>query len=502
MKRINRILTLTHRWLGVGLCLLFTLWFVSGAVMIFVPYPRLGQAERLARIPAVDLAAVRITPAEAVAASGVGEPARIRLAAGPRAPLYLIEPEKGPVVAVGAMDGRRPPSLTDDEAAAVAAAFAGRPAGPVEGPFERDLWVVHQRYDARRPYYRVEMVDSQGTELYVSARTGEVVQRTDRAARAWNWVGSIIHWVYIVPLRQHPILWGDVLWWLSWAGVALAISGIALGGWRTAKALRIPGRTAVTVFRGNHRYHHLFGLGVGLFTLTWMFSGVLAVDRGRIFPSGHPHGHEIQAFRGISPKAAASSVSLADLGRIAPFAEGEFVPLGGRAWLIGRRPEAQGQVIVPVDDPGIAPSPQFPDTALADAVLAAWPQRGLRSFTPIAEGDFYSHLAAVSRAWSKTGRRAVLNDGNDTWVHVDAADGRVVSVMGPGRRLQRWLYNGLHTFDLPGLRAYDPLRIGMELTLLTAGFVLSVTGLLLGVRRLRLWRAAIPAKGELSGETR
>ncbi len=502
MKRLNRILTLGHRWLGVGLCLLFTLWFASGAVMIFVPYPRLGQADRLARAPAVDMGAVGLTPAQAVAASGATDPARIRLTAGPGAPLYLIEPEKGPVMAVRATDGRPAPWLNREEAVSVAAAFAGHPAGAVEGPLDHDLWVVHQRYDARRPYYRVEMADSAGTELYISARTGEVAQRTDRASRAWNWVGSVIHWVYIVPLRKHSALWADVLWWVSWTGIALAATGIAVGLWRTSKALRIPGRGAVTVFRGNHRLHHLFGLGAGLFTLTWMASGLLAVDRGRIFPSAHPHHHQIQAFRGISPAQAAASVTLADLGRVAPFAELEVTPLAGRAWLVARRPDEPRQAVVPVDEPATAPSPLFPETVLASAVAAAWPRHGLLSFAPIAEGDFHSHLAAVSRTWSDTGRRAVLDDGDATWVHVDAADGRMIAVVGPERRLQRWLYNGLHTFDLPGLRTSDPLRIGVELALLSAGFVLSATGLLLGVRRLRLRLGSIPAASALKGETR
>ena len=28
-----------HRWLGIGACLLFVLWFVSGLVMSYVGYP-------------------------------------------------------------------------------------------------------------------------------------------------------------------------------------------------------------------------------------------------------------------------------------------------------------------------------------------------------------------------------------------------------------------------------------------------------------------------------
>ena len=34
-----RALILLHRWLGVVFCLLFAMWFATGIVMHFVPFP-------------------------------------------------------------------------------------------------------------------------------------------------------------------------------------------------------------------------------------------------------------------------------------------------------------------------------------------------------------------------------------------------------------------------------------------------------------------------------
>ena len=34
-----------HRWTGIALCLLFAVWFVTGAVMLFVPFPSLPPGE-------------------------------------------------------------------------------------------------------------------------------------------------------------------------------------------------------------------------------------------------------------------------------------------------------------------------------------------------------------------------------------------------------------------------------------------------------------------------
>ena len=63
-------LVVLHRWLGVAFCLLFAMWFASGIVMHFVPFPSLAEAERIAGLPVIDLPAVRHGPAEAVAVSG------------------------------------------------------------------------------------------------------------------------------------------------------------------------------------------------------------------------------------------------------------------------------------------------------------------------------------------------------------------------------------------------------------------------------------------------
>ena len=45
--KLKPVLFSVHRWLGIGMCLLLTLWFASGIVMMYVEYPQLTDAERL-----------------------------------------------------------------------------------------------------------------------------------------------------------------------------------------------------------------------------------------------------------------------------------------------------------------------------------------------------------------------------------------------------------------------------------------------------------------------
>src|SRR3954470_1299028 len=45
-KLIWRSLVLTHRYLGILGCLLMAMWFVSGIVMMYVPFPRITEEAR------------------------------------------------------------------------------------------------------------------------------------------------------------------------------------------------------------------------------------------------------------------------------------------------------------------------------------------------------------------------------------------------------------------------------------------------------------------------
>jgi hypothetical protein len=83
-------LIFVHRWLGVAFCLLFAMWFASGIVVHFVPYPSLTAADRRGGLAPIDLSRVKASPADALAASGIGNPARVRLIQRSDEPVYLI----------------------------------------------------------------------------------------------------------------------------------------------------------------------------------------------------------------------------------------------------------------------------------------------------------------------------------------------------------------------------------------------------------------------------
>ncbi len=488
---LSRSLSKIHRWLGIVMCLFFGMWFASGALMLFVPFPALDETRRLAAMPPIDVASIRLSPADAVARSGVG-PDRLeamRLIEGPEGPVYLLQPRAGRFTAVSAMDGRVLPATTAVAARWRARALVGGEISAVSGPFHDDQWIVTQKFDPYRPFLRVDFADAAGSSVYVSTRTGEALQRTTRLQRLANYPGSIVHWIYPTILRRYPTVWSYTVWAISLVGIAMALAGLVLGCTRSWTSLRNARRPGISPFRRLFRLHHLLGLGGGLFLLTWIFSGWLSVDHGILFPTGKPTESQTDAFRGETLGQAAGQIRLADLALARGQASLEIDAVHGLPVLTGYG-----------SGTGSPTTRLFLDGAWGDlgpstlllAVRSAWP-----ASHPIAAAitpqDDYAHL--LYDGLPDDALRFKLGDRAATWVHVSASTGRIIDVQDWRRRLYRWLFNGLHTFDIPGLGSHELLRKLIMLPLLGAGFLLSVTGIVLAKRRLSRMAGRRPPGG-------
>src|SRR5436305_1487228 len=87
---VLRSLILLHRCFGVVFCLLFAMWFASGVVMHFVPFPAASESERIAALLPIDLPRINRTPAQAVAVSKMAGAVRVRLIQRADGPVYIV----------------------------------------------------------------------------------------------------------------------------------------------------------------------------------------------------------------------------------------------------------------------------------------------------------------------------------------------------------------------------------------------------------------------------
>jgi hypothetical protein len=80
--------------------------------------------------------------------------------------------------------------------------------------------------------------------------------------------------------------------------------------------------------------------------------------------------------------------------------------------------------------------------------------------------------------------RVKFDDPLETWVYVDPRSCRVLATVHRLNRVERWLYNGLHSLDFSFWYSRRPLWDIAMIALLAAGLVSSAIGLCLGVKRL------------------
>ena len=230
IRRLRRWLYVGHQWIGIATCLLFAMWLVSGLVMMYVAFPNLIEGERLAALPDIAWDKVRIAPDRAMAAAGLPHyPRELRLNMLNDEPVYRLLDGNGRRQTVSAVDGRAIDGVSVEQALAVARQYPTAASVQLAGRVDRDQWSVTARFDPVRPFYLVSLGDADATELYVSSLSGEIVLDTTRTERAWNWLGSIPHWIYPTVLRRDGVLWRQVVLWISGICMLVAVSGIWIG---------------------------------------------------------------------------------------------------------------------------------------------------------------------------------------------------------------------------------------------------------------------------------
>lgn len=507
--RLKRWLFLVHRWLGVGLCAFFAMWFVSGVVMMYVGYPRLTSAERLAHLPPLGDGAGLLGPREALERAGVAGPLRALRLAAARAgqPVYLAVPEAPAAAAPG---GRRRPSpgagtvvidarsgqrLAEADAAsavASAAAFGGAfladtPKPRHVGLVQEDAFTHSRALDAHRPLHVLQLGDGEDTRLYVSSLTGEVVRDATRTERVWNYVGAWIHWLY--PFRGGVLdgWWTDIVNWLSIAGIVLVLAGMTVGlmRWRFGRPYKSGARSPY----GSRamRWHHIGGLLFGAVTLTWIFSGLMSMNPWRIFDTGAAP-LRTQALGGVPLQPMAGDATPAALLAVAGAGTRElrWTPVLGTLVV-----QANGAAGRPTLLKAADASAYTVEEGELQAAIAGLLSAPLLRIERLQAYDFHYYDRAAHTMTGGAERplpvlRAVFGDAQHSWVHIDPATGTVLGRSDSGRRTSRWLFALLHSWDWLPLLDRRPLWDVLLVALSLGGALVSLTGVVIGWRRLGL----------------
>jgi hypothetical protein len=518
----RRVLIYTHRWLGIAGCLVFLVWFVSGVVMMYERMPRLTAEERLARLTPVDLAAARVEPGEAALAAGV-EPERFRIGQIGERPVYRFLSD-GFWTTVFADTGEPLAGLDPAQAMEVAARFAPEHAATASYArrLERpDQWTIDGGLPRFLPMHRVALGDARDTQLYISDRTGEAVMKTTARGRFWGYLGAVLHWTYFTPFRLQPGLWRWSIIYAALIGCVLCLSGLVAGIWRYSPSgrFRLKRVRSHSPYAGMLWWHHYAGLLFGLFTFTWSLSGALSLTPWDWAPSAAPTASHVHAVMGGPLRLDRLSLprieaAAAAIGQAFTPKELEVLQFRGEPFVMAYKPPSlarAGQAANPdlrafqsaqlalehrlvlVNRPGHGAFTRFDDEALAAAAREAMPGARLVDAVWLRNYDSYYYDRHGMKPLPVL--RARYADPQETWLYLDPQHGAVTMKQERLSRVNRWVYNGLHSLDFPFLYDRRPAWDIVVIVLSIGGIVLSVTSMTPAWRRLRRHARRVQATG-------
>lgn len=474
---------LLHRWLGIGGCLLMLLWFVSGMVMLFIGYPKLTPGERLAALPVLDgtraLQGLPVLP-DAVQA----EPERVALTTLRGEPAYVVRSGAN-VGAWSAGSGHALLPVSAQRAELAAAAFAGGPAFLGAVRVDEDRWTHSRGLDAHRPLYKVELGGRQPGSVYVSSHTGEVVLDAPYHQQRWNYVGAWLHWLYFLRTQSVDPVWTWVVIVLSGLCTVAAISGIVVGVWRWRFRGRYRSGAKTPYVEPWMRWHHLVGLVASAFVFSWIFSGLMSMNPWRVFDSGAP-ALRTEAMNGgpLVPPAGAASPQALIAAAGGTVRELRWTRAAGRDLVLARGTALQPTVL---DAASAAPTALDADMLKAAvAKLSSAPVARIELLTAY-DSHYYTrepHTMTGGGDKPLPIWRVVFADEAGTWAHVDPRTGALLNRSDSHRRASRWLFAMLHSWDWRPLLERRPLWDLAMVLLSLGGAALSLTGVVIGWRRL------------------
>jgi len=487
---------LVHRWLSIAIGVVVLSWFVSGIAMIYYPWPSLTSSTRLHFDAPFEPPPTLIGVGRAAAIAqqmGYGDSlVGTRLTAIGNRLVYAVSHERGAaneqVALLDALTGAPLTPLDSVDAVAIARTVVPQ-AAPLQCVWlERhaDHYLMSGEYRRDFPDWVVRFNDPKRTAVYVSVGRGHITGVVTTRTRITTWLGTVPHWLYFQWLYD----WRDAWLWVNLVlpGIACiaAIAGLILGVAQLSPRHLIDRPTRTSPYRGVSRWHHIAGVLFGILVLTWSLSGLLQV----LGPESEPQAGQAARARGgaVPWDAFALSEGLAftnvraSLGSTAIRARAiDATSLDGRPGYVFHLDDGRERWV-----DGITGRVR---SELADSTAARIAQR-VAPASPVAHTERLADYDAFY--YARPGRqlplpawRVTFRDSTHSVLYLDATSGEPTGFVDDQFRHWRWMRDGIHSLDFPGINNKRPLWDLLLLFFMLGGTASALTGVWLALRRVR-----------------
>jgi len=464
--------------------LIFLLWVITGIVLLFGQFPHASREHRFLHLTSLSGQVIEGLQAPI---PEWGSDVTLEMA-GNRAVYRVPEGRRGERV-YDAQTLKPVTQFGQNYAEALSSSYTNSSVERIEMQKGLEQWIPWSYYKSLLPFYKCYMNDDARSVVYVSARSGSIVQHTTRNARWIAALGIIPHKLYFLPLLQNRPLWEGILIFLSAVGLLLAVSGI-VAGWIRFRQVR--NKNKLTPYRKpSYKWHHLVGFFTGFFVFTFTLSGLFSVtgvpdwmamvdsekketirwqDKEAVIKELHISPHKI--WEALDRKQGVKKI--------------EYTSVLGQPQFHVFYDDYQNAVSYTQQHNQVIPLKNWSLEKVQREAERLYPRYVRR----VSKQTEYDSWYSPGGMWYQPvpAYKIEFDDEARTWLYINPETGEQLRRLTSNYRLRRWLYRGLHTFNFPFLAELDWLRKTILFILCSFLLVVGVTGFILMLKWIRRTR--------------
>lgn len=481
MNKLKKYIIALHNSTGSIMSLLFVVWFLSGFVLIFARFPHASRNDRFHHL--TPFSPQEIGVIQKIPDAKVGSIDLVKL--HDNRPVFRVRKGRKEQQLFTADSLHTLDFFGKEFCLQLAQSYGQAPVSDYILQDKLDQWLPWSYYQELLPIYKISLENAAHTHLYVSPRTGEVIQHTTRRSRWAARLGAIPHWAYFKWLRLNTKLWKNVLFWLSSLGLFVSLTGMIAGVYRLSKRKR---GTISPYKKWWIKWHHLTGFFFGLIISTYLLSAIISVKMlpDWFFPVIHH----------VSPKSIwnKSKLTSADFGNVLPNLAYQLETTDSVrkiSWI-----SRMGKPALAVYTSDYQQAKYYlacHDTLLSAFALSAseideraqqlFPNQALKVVLQTAYSNHYQSVGMAYHplpVW-----RIDFSNTDKTQLYIDPQSGQAVALSNQRTKAKFWLYKFLHTFKTEWFRTHELLRRSMVILTLLGGLFVSFSGLILSRKWFR-----------------
>ena len=153
MKKVLGFLFKIHKITGLSVVIFFSMWFLTGIVLVYHPYPKVSEKLLFSKKETLPSSLPELS---SVLSKTDGEVKSLSLKQFQGQTLFSLD---------------KAPDVTFDLVEKVAKHWIDAPIKRVDTLRQREQWVLFTKYDKELPIYKFYFDDAQKHELFISGRT-------------------------------------------------------------------------------------------------------------------------------------------------------------------------------------------------------------------------------------------------------------------------------------------------------------------------------------------